>query len=487
MMRLTGKRLVGLLRLLSVAIGFFVFLSLSPVLRSPSAFANDSTQQCSVPVQACGCNTCGGGGYGRPSCPAGQSLYDDYCVPDCPIGYIRYPGLPGLCLPPVQFGCPEGFDQVPLPYCPLGYLRDLRDPGRCIPDYDQLRNSTACPDGMSYSGETGRCEFICLEGMYRDTVGLCQSYYGRQCPQGYGRDAETGQCLPPGIWAPNYRWICLATCPVGTYRDLQHPTRCIPPPPTCIDGFEDQNGRCLPICDKGAVRDNYGYCVPPTCPDGKYPNIRGTCVVTDCPDDQVRNGNGVCEPPQRGCDRGFETFRGQCVKLCDQGTARDDNGRCVPPPPNTPRCSNNMTYSSVLKRCAPNRPPEVNCKRNEFKDKNGRCRPVQQQQPDCPRGYRMDSNGDCTKIITFVPRGCPDGTFYSKRSRSCVPIDNQEPDPYVPDDGGNNPRLPPPMIFNPGVLKQLLPRGGNDNGINVQQSCPDGMYRDNNGRCVGKQ
>ncbi len=65
------------------------------------------------------CNTCGSCDKG-PRCPAGYTVYDDYCLPECPTGYRRYPGYPGLCLPPCDHGCPEGYEPVPLPGCPDG-------------------------------------------------------------------------------------------------------------------------------------------------------------------------------------------------------------------------------------------------------------------------------------------------------------------------------------------------------------------------------
>jgi len=462
MMRMLGKSSSGAVQLASILLGLWAIVLLSGLTHSTPGFAQD-LPQCTSTLPSCGCNACGEVDHGRPSCPPGQSLYDDYCLPDCPAGFIRYPGIPGLCMPPVEFGCPEGFEQIPLPSCPLGFIRDLRDPDRCIPDYGLLQNGGECPYGMEWSSQTGRCEVDCPQGTYRDGRGLCQSYYGRVCPEGFSRDAETGRCLPPGIWPPNYGWVCLPTCPQGFYRDIQHPTRCLPPPPTCPQGFDNVNGRCLPVCDTGLTRDNYGYCVPPICPDGSYSNLRGQCQPVPCPEGTTRNNDGRCVPPQTGCPQGSETYNGQCVPICKDGLVRDNNGRCVPPPNNNPPT---------------NKPPVITCKNNEVKDANGRCVPVQQQ-PDCPRGFRIDANGDCTRIIRQVPQGCPEGTYLNRRTRTCVPFD------FQPGDNGGNFVPPPinrlpPAQFNPDVLRQLMPQGG----ANIQGGCPGGTTRDKNGRCV---
>ena len=118
-----------------------------------------------------------------------------------------------------------------------------------IPDYED-----ECPAGMVLSPETQRCVVDCPEGTYASEDGLCRSYYERECPQGFGRDPDTGRCVPPGLWPPGYDWICLPHCPDGYVRDIERPTRCIPPPSVCPEGFErNGNGRCEPVCEEGTA------------------------------------------------------------------------------------------------------------------------------------------------------------------------------------------------------------------------------------------
>jgi hypothetical protein len=542
MMRIGGKVLHTCVRLSVVFVSLWLLLAL-PAPLTASAFADDSkicTAQTTCSNACCGC---GGGNFGRPSCPGGYSPYDDYCLPDCPSGFVRYPGYPGFCMPPCQHGCPEGYDQVPLPNCPPYHVRDINNPDRCIPDYGRLNNLDSCPPGLEYASETGRCESICGYGQYRDTAGLCQSYYERECPQGLARDAETGKCLPPGIWPPSYQWVCLRACPQGWTRDIRHPTRCLPPPTICDEGWVLQNGRCLPDCLPGTTRDNYGYCVPVTCPDGSYPNLRGECVQIGCPDGQTRNGNGVCEPPiicpngqvmsiegkceDPGCPQGQEKVRGECTTICKIGTTRDDNGDCVPDipdcergqhyndvtqqcerdTPKTPTCKKGETYSTKLRRCVGRYvpPPEI-CKDGYVKDRNGRCVLVRIPEPDCPRDMKPDGNGGCIPIIRLVPRNCPDNMIFNKRTRKCEFINLQPRNPIrvIPqDNGGDNGdgtdnggktdqpptirQLNPRIKLNQGVIEQLIPQKVPRGDINMQAACPDGTFRDNNGRCVTKQ
>jgi hypothetical protein len=384
---------------------------------------------------------------------------------------------------------------------------------------------------MEYSSQTGRCELKCADGQYRDEYGLCQSYYQRECQPGLARDAETGKCLPPGSWPPNYEWICLPQCPQGWTRDIYHPTRCLPPTEKCPEGSENNNGRCVPICEPGTQRDPYGYCVPPTCPDGTYPNLRGRCEQPECPPNSRRNDNGVCEPVDqgcppdttnirgqcvpdcnqneerdengrcvpvdRGCDQGEEEVNGQCVPICKQGLRRDANGRCVPERQGCKqgtvafkgRCveiCNKGERRTSDGRCVPVLTP---CKKGEFRDKNGRCRTVERE-PVCPKGFRPDGQGGCTRIVPLVPQGCDDGEIYNKRTKRCEPIRRARPQPEPEDNFQDEPEPPPIRRINPNIqvtpemLEKLIPQKRPRPQINEQEDCPKGLFRDNNGRCV---
>ena len=491
-----------------------LLLNLSPQgsFFSQAQAQTNTVMQCTAPqpssgCASCGCGSCGcGGDVSIPHCPTGYSSYDDFCLPDCPQDFIRYPGLPGLCMPPVHYGCGPGYDQVPLPQCPQGYYRDLRNPDLCVADIDYGLHQGVCPQGMGWSYDHGRCEADCPQGTYRDGHGLCQSYYSQECPKDFVHDPASGKCLPPGIWPPNYTWVCLPTCPPGTLRDIRHPTLCLPPPPSCPQGFDNVGGRCLPICDKGLQRDPYGYCVPVTCPDGGYTNLRGQCQFPECPEGTRRNDRGECLPPPHICDQGQESINGQCTPICRTGLSRDAKGNCTPDqancpqgqrlnsdtgnceriPPNTPNCNPNQIYSSVLRHCT-DIPPPVHCGQGQYKNSDGRCvdipQPPPQLQPICPQGTRPDGQGGCVRIS--VPSNCPPGLFYDRRTNRCT-RPNFVPGGPPLDQGGNTP--PPRTLqqLNPNLPPQLVvPHLNAVPGINVQQPCPDGTARDNNGRCAG--
>jgi hypothetical protein len=456
------------------------------VLLPPAGQAQQSSvpQTCEVQTKSC-CNTCGSCDPG-PSCPAGYTIYDDYCLPECPTGYLRYPGYPGLCLPPCTHGCPEGYDAVPLPSCPEGYHRDLSNPDECLPDRS-LQIPDNCPEGLSYSDETGRCSPDCPEGTYLAENGLCRSYYDRACPDGYQRNERTGQCVPGGDWPDDYKWICLPSCPQGFTRDIYHPTRCLPPPETCPFGFENFRQQCVPVCEQGTTRNAYGYCLPPRCEDGSYPNLRG-----------------VCSPPS--CPEGYETIRGKCHAPCPQGLVRNPNNpaqceripeeepecpedtrlnpqtneceRVPPPPPPTVNCKQGLEYNPKTKKCEPPPRVETTCPRGFTKLKNGRCQRIVEEPPEeqgCPRGFVLNRNtGECEPVRLNVPKACPEGTLFDRKRQRCVRVVIEREPEFEPEDDGQ-PTLRLPKI------------DLNNNLLNQQKRCPKGMAPDKNGRCVPLQ
>ena len=452
--------------LTALLLALVLWLGLALVPGAPRAFAQS---QCTAPANACGCASCGCGSAVAPRCPEGQTPYDDYCLPACPEGWLRYPGFPGLCTPPCEHGCPEGYEQVPLPSCPDGYHRDLQNIDQCAPDFAPGQDD--CPPGMVLSPNTLQCVTDCPAGTYRDARGLCRSYYQDPCPAGFGRDPETGQCVPPGTWQPGYQWICLPVCPPGTQRDIYHPTRCIPPPPQCPPGFETWHGRCLPPCDQGRERDPYGYCAP-RCPDGSFPNLRGRRAPPPCPPgfdnvqgqcvppcDQglTRDENGRCGPPDEGCPQGYDTFRGQCVPPCPGNSSRDrQTGICVPPDTGCPQ-GQEKYHGQCVPLCEP----------GQQRDARGRC-----INPGCPSGTE-NVQGRCLPLCRkdLVRRGdgscgCPQGS--DQVNGRCLPAC----DPGEVRDGTGR-------CVQPGC-----PKGQESFAGRCVPMCFAGTVRDSRGRCV---
>ena len=77
----------------SFLIACFAIL-ISVLLPSASRAQQSSVPQtCEVQTKSC-CNTCGSCDSG-PSCPAGYTIYDDYCLPECPSGLFALSRLSG--------------------------------------------------------------------------------------------------------------------------------------------------------------------------------------------------------------------------------------------------------------------------------------------------------------------------------------------------------------------------------------------------------
>lgn len=419
------------------------------------------TQTCKIESRSCGCATCGCNACGScqsgPSCPSGYTIYDDYCLPECPVGYLRYPGFPGYCMPPCHHGCPEGYEPVPLPNCPQGFHRSLSDPEECLPD--RVTHLDNCPDGMGYSLETGRCSPNCPQGTYLAENGLCQSYYERACPDGYQRNAQTGACIPGGDWPDDYRFICMPVCPQGYTRDIYHPTRCVPPPDDCPQGFENFRNQCVPTCEQGSRRNSYGYCVPPRCEDGTYPDLRGNCREYECP-------------------QGYSNIRGQCYPPCAQGFTHNlrNPANCEQIPNDEPDCPQGTRLNIQTGNCDRIPPPPVKCKQGlEYNVKTKRCEPPPNRQPACPKGFVKTKSGRCMPIVEQpptlnVPKACPEGTIYNRKRQRCLPVLNEQVPEFEED-----PDEPPPQLnLNNNI--QRLPK--------LQQRCPEDTYMDKNGRCM---
>ena len=372
-------------RWLGVLSAFLFLLTLQPI--TVSAQQSDIPALSTVaPVNSCpsvqqSCCCCGNCQTVRPSCPAGYSLYNDYCLTDCPAGFVRYPGAPGVCIPPGHYGCPDGYEPVPLPSCPDGYHRDLRDIGACVAD---VHGPVECTSGLKYSLETGRCEPDCPRGTYLGENGLCHSYYQRECPDGYRRNPETGACVPPGNWPPTYVFVCLPVCPQGLVRDPVEPTRCVPPRHACPRGYEKVRDLCMPVCEPGTKRDSYGYCVPSKCPPDTYADLRGRCQPVGCPE-------------------GYDNIQGRCLPPCPEGTPRNkQTGACEPPPPPPGKCEPGFVYNR----------------------KTGACERVRSGPKECPAGFVRLPSGECVRPRIMVPkrRICPRGEEFDRRTNRCAPI-----------------------------------------------------------------
>ena len=311
------------------------------------------------------------------------------------------------------------------------------NPDECLPDR-RIQIPDNCPEGLSYSDETGRCSPDCPEGTYLAENGLCRSYYDKACPDGYQRNERTGQCVPGGDWPDDYRWICLPSCPQGFTRDIYHPTRCLPPPETCPFGFENFRQQCVPVCEQGttaqllrllpaaalarmaAIRTCAGFAARLHARKAMR-TIRGKCHAP-CPQGLVRNPNN---PEQ--CER-IPDDEPDCPDGTKLNTQTNECERVPPPPPPTVKCKQGLEYNPRTKQCEPPPRVETTCPKGFTKLKNGKCQRIVEQPPEeqgCPRGFVLNRNtGECEPIRLNIPKACPEGTEFDRKRQRCVRVFN---------------------------------------------------------------
>jgi uncharacterized protein YraI len=198
---------------------------------------------------------------GGQTCPAGEQLHGDKCVPvQCPQGEQ----LRGdKC---VSIQCPQG--------------EQLRG-DKCVP--------IQCPQGEQLRGD--KCVPIqCPAGQHPQGNGCVPN--GLQCPA--GQHPQGNGCVPNG-----------PQCPAG-----QHPqgNGCVPNGPQCPAGQHPEGNACVPNglqCPAGQHPQGNG-CVPngPQCPAGQHPQGNG-CVPNgpQCPAGEHPQGNG-CVPNGPQCPAG---------------------------------------------------------------------------------------------------------------------------------------------------------------------------------------
>ena len=74
-----------------------------------------------------------------------------------------------------------------------------------------------------------------------------------------------------------------------------------------------------------------------------------------------------------------------------------------------------------------------------------------------------------------IPKACPEGTEFSRKRQRCVPVFNEQGPTFDPGADNGEPVLRLPKI------------DLNNNLLNLQKQCPEGMARDKKGRCMPLQ
>jgi hypothetical protein len=187
----------------------------------------------------------------------------------CPVGTVLNPET-GECDPVTDEGEIVITDKKDS--CPVGTKLNP-ETGECDPDWDE-GGGEVCGVGERLDPETGMCVPVdvntteCAEGFHLEN-GICvaddDTDTDTDCPEGYLRNLETGQCEK----------VDTKTCPTGySLRD----GKCVkdtvtpPPPKKCPTGYQNVGGVCVPI----------KQVVTPTIPTGYVPSdVSGAGDKTD--------------------------------------------------------------------------------------------------------------------------------------------------------------------------------------------------------------
>jgi uncharacterized repeat protein (TIGR01451 family) len=323
------------------------------------------------------------------------------------------------------------------------------DRPQCEPKTNELRS------------ESGAC--VCKSGFVRNEQGLC---IGLTEPPVTEPPVTEPKLCPDGKPVPK-SGHCPSTPPqpqCGPNEERNTKGQCV-----CLEGFErDQKGRCLeeetPIeeenpedeCeDKGWLWDDKrDRCVPPTtepeeptgpiaCKPGpnEERNKQGECV---CKKGYERNNDGRCVAPPPYCTPGPNEERnakGDCV--CKKGYDRDKNGRCVAPINPERECKEKGgLWDNKRNRCLS---PADACKAKGWNWDDGQCKQPTSPAEDCrkkgglwndkrkicvspeeackAKGWKWD-DGQC-KQTTSPAEDCrkKGGQWDDKRNRCLTPAD----------------------------------------------------------------
>ncbi|XP_073952243.1 zonadhesin-like isoform X2 [Choristoneura fumiferana] len=419
-----------------------------PVCTQPNEVATDCGS---------GCNDRNCDDYKRTDivCPA-VCIRGCFCAP----GYVR--NAYGVCIPPNQCphkpvclqaneeyqscgsSCPDNCDNyldnkrictancVPGCNCKAGFVRNLEDKTCVKPEQCPSKNCTGLNESLnlcaSYCPVTCANRFTngdwlcatvcrtacdCISGTLRNDSGVC---------------VPVEQCTPP-VCRQNEKYLnCGTACPLtcDNYKN---------PPKVCTRQCVED---CF--CEDGFVRDRNMRCVKPEncepiCPAGeKFNECSAHCQDT-------------CEnfdKPDRIC-----TYQCQSGCVCEAGTVRRKDGKCVPPLECSPQptCSNaTEVYSPCSAHCEPtceNSSPYRPCTRI--------CKPGCK----CIDGLVRRKDGQCVKVEECSQLTCSGDEVFDACSAHCEPTCEN-----------NGPNRVCTAICKPGC------------------KCGDGLVRRKDGKCV---
>ncbi|XP_048003668.1 zonadhesin-like isoform X3 [Leguminivora glycinivorella] len=334
------------------------------------------------------------------------------CGTACPLTCDNYKNPPKHCTHQCIEDC----------FCKDGYVRNRF--GRCVKPVDC---EPTCPTGEKWNECSAHCQDTCenYHSSNRSCTYQCQS--GCVCETGTvrrkdGKCVKPTKCTPP-ICRENEKYMkCGTACPLTCDNYKNPPKHCTH---QCIEDC---------FCKDGYVRNRFGRCVKPvdcehSCPTGEKWNECSAHCQDTC--ENYHSSNRICTHQcQSGC-------------VCETGTVRRKDGKCVKPTECNGQCPSNEVYDPCSnppcppgKSCAQVCIPACRCKDGLVRDKHGKCVnphcPVNERWVDCVIALCIALTCDelgfpiaCPGIIGPCDGGCVCAENYVRdRNGVCIPKQN---------------------------------------------------------------
>ncbi|XP_061704905.1 zonadhesin-like isoform X1 [Cydia pomonella] len=409
-----------------------------------------------------------------PSKPVCLQEHEEYhsCGSSCPDNCENYMNPDRICTMQCVAGC----------NCKKGYVRNLKD-GTCIkPEQCPTKECTGNNEELNYCASY--CPVTCANRYTQGDwacITLCR--VACDCIPGTLRN-DTGSCVPvnqctPPICRENEKYMkCGTACPItcDNYKN---------PPKVCTE-------QCIEdcFCKEGYVRNRFGRCVKPedcepTCPAGEKWNECAAHCQDTC--ENYHSSNRVC------------TYQCQSGCVCEAGTVRRKDGKCVRPTECTDKiiCPIDEVYDPCSAHCeptcennGPNRActaickPGCKCGEGLVRREDGKCVKVNECQPTCPSSEHYDEcNAHCEETcelhgsnITCLPY-CIAGCMCNKglvrrKDGQCVNLE----DCYD--------LCPANEVYDPCIMPKCPPGKSCIQVCSPGCRCKNGLVRDKDGKCV---
>ena len=251
----------------------------------------------------------------------------------------------------VSFEEAHGHD---LPQCPPQQERNESFDCELVCPENQAANADGVCDDICQDPRAcniGEVEDCVLPGVNEDCNGECEEEFER----------VDGECMEicefPEI--RNDNGFCMETCQepmacnIGSFDGCEFPSAGANCEGECLDNHEMVSGVCLEICEEGFERF-LNLCLP-ACVDNQVRNDLGECQdlcvnAMACNNGEI--GECIMHDPNENCEgeclEGFERVGEDCLAVCGEFQARDENFECQDLCVNAMACNNGEIGECVL-------------------------------------------------------------------------------------------------------------------------------------------